>query len=208
MVFKDKLVIAKEGLIYLEKNNNDDLILLNNENILEHIFLVVTENNDLILNDLFKMLKKYPNLLSLGSNFKFIMEEYDKISENDEIVVSPVIDRLLIEKHIIKNDDSLEIFKGITTVNESDPEDIYCIYFEFLKDIINYDINIGNIILSNNNELVNYEYYDLTLSELLGIMLLDFSYAGGLENKKIIKESALNVINQENKKSGFKLVKK
>lgn len=208
MVFKDKLVIAKEGLIYLEKNSNDDLILLNNENILEHIFLVVTENNDLILNDLFKMLKKYPNLLSLGSNFKFIMEEYDKISENDEIVVSPVIDRLLIEKHIIKNDDSLEIFKGITTVNESDPEDIYCIYFEFLKDIINYDINIGNIILSHNNELVNYEYYDLTLSELLGIMLLDFSYAGGLENKKIIKESALNVINQENKKAGFKLVKK
>ena len=53
---------------------------------------------------------------------------------------------------------------------------------------------------------MNYEYYDLTLSELLGIMLLDFSYAGGLENKKIIKESALNVINQ--KKAGFKLVKK
>lgn len=210
MVFKDKLVIAKEGFIYKLKNvdGKDILELLNNDNILENLYLVVSENNDLILNDLFKMLKNYPNLLKLSSNFNLIMNEYDNINENDEIMYNPEIEGLLIEKHIVKYDDSLEIFKGITTVNSENPDHMYSLYFEYLKDIINYDINIGNIIWVNNGEAVHYDYYDITLAELIGIIVLDFSYAGGVENKKVIRDEALKMLENPQEKVGFKLVKR
>lgn len=202
-----KIVLMKNGDLYISELEKDDFSLLKKEDILKNMYSIFNMNDDCTLETFFKMIEKYPDLMGLNEDFDLIMNEYNE-SKNIKRENHKIIDYLLYEKHIIEDNETMVISKGISGLSykEDMAEVLFTIIYEKMEHILDLPFSIGSILIGNEitEEYSLFNYFDLTLSEFLDGMSFDLAYGDGRKNKEKVQ---LEAIEEKNKSSRFKVIK-
>ena len=204
---QEKLVINESKninyLTTLELKNNKNInnIIICVENFTKIIKILIEENNIIgyeekkifIFNNILKkVLLNQKKILACDKNTISIYDNnLDKIEKEEEIYNFKKINEIKVEEGIIINDiiniDEKEI---VSIQNKEKVDNKILIYFYSLnnyKCIKNFDININNIDLKDNDNLTNISYLCKMINkEILGLILMNYLFLINVNNKELI----------------------